>query len=216
MSDLIYIIVLSLVINFAASVIALVLGTILGYHLYFSKFKYKKIMIIINKTMMGIPPVVLGLILFILFKRNGALGFLQLLYTPTILLLAQVLLVLPIVIGNVYQMLETHGKKLFYTLKMFDVSGFKLILYSISEYKNHLLFIFILGFSRAISEVGAVLIVGGNIAGSTRMMTTAIVTLKSAGDFSTAITLGVILLVISFIIQLCFEKLKVREYYENI
>lgn len=216
MNDLFGIVSLSLIINFLATIIATFIGIIIGYSLHFNNFKLKKFFIIINKTFMGLPPVVLGLILFLLFKRDGALGFLKLLYTPSILLLAQVLLITPIITGNVYQMLETHGKKLFITLKMYGVSGYNLITCSLSEYRNQILFIFMLGFSRAISEVGAVIIVGGNIAGSTRMMTTAIATLKSSGDFTSAIIMGVILLVIAFIIQLLFERLRVSNLYENI
>ncbi len=215
LNDLANIILLSLVINIAATLIATVIGTILGYSLYFSKLKHKNIIILINKTLMGLPPVVLGLILFILFKGDGALGFMKLLYTPSILLIAQVLLIIPIATGNIYQMLNLTGHKLFFTLKMFDVSGYKLIKYSLSEYKNQILFITTIGFSRAISEVGAVIIVGGNIAGSTRMMTTSIAMLKSSGDFDTAITLGIILLCISFSIQIIFEKLRGRVLYDN-
>ncbi len=216
MSDLVNIIVLSLFVNIFATIIATAIGICFGYILYFSNFKLKSLIILINKTMMGLPPVVLGLVLFILFKRDGALGFLSLLYTPKILLLAQVLLIIPIATGNVYQMLDQTGKKLFFTLKMFDVRGFKLILYSLSEYRNQILFICMIGFSRAVSEVGAVIIVGGNIAGSTRMMTTSIAMLKSSGNFNEAITIGIILLCISFTIQLIFEKLRGKTLYENL
>ncbi len=216
MSDLLSIITLSIIINVLATVIATLIGLVFGYVLYFKNFKGKSVLIIINKTLMGLPPVVLGLVLFILFKRDGMLGFLELLYTPLILLLAQVLLIIPIATGNVYQMLVQSGSKLFFTLKMFGVKGFKLIYYSLGEYRNQLLFICMIGFSRAVSEVGAVMIVGGNIAGSTRMMTTSIAMLKSSGDFTMAITIGVILLVISFTIQLVFEKLRGKRLYENI
>lgn len=216
MSDLTNIILLSLIINVLSTLIATTIGICFGYTLYFSNFKFKNVLILINKTMMGLPPVVLGLILFILFKRDGALGFMQLLYTPIILLIAQVLLIIPIATGNVYQMLDQTGKKLFFTLKMFDVKGLKLITYSLSEYRNQILFICMIGFSRAVSEVGAVMIVGGNIAGSTRMMTTSIAMLKSSGNFNDAIIIGIILLCISFAIQLIFEKLRGKNLYENI
>ncbi len=216
MNEMFRIITFSLIINISATLIAMVIGIAFGYLLYFKTFPFKRFVIVFNKTMMGIPPVVLGLILFILFKRDGALGFMQLLYTPVILLIAQILLIVPIVIGNVYQMLEQKGEKLFFTLRMYGVKNFKLIIYSISEFRNQIIFIAVLGFSRAVSEVGAVLIVGGNIAGSTRMMTTAIATLKSSGNINQAIYLGVILLVIAFIIQVIFEKLKVENVYENI
>ncbi len=216
MNDLANIILLSLIINILSTLVATAIGICLGYILYFSNFKFKNILILTNKTMMGLPPVVLGLVLFLLFKRDGALGFMQLLYTPIILLIAQVLLIIPIATGNVYQMLDHSGKKLFFTLKMFDVKGFKLITYSLSEYKNQILFICMIGFSRAVSEVGAVMIVGGNIAGSTRMMTTSIAMLKSSGNFNDAIIIGIILLCISFTIQLIFEKLRGKNLYENI
>ncbi len=216
MNDIIEIIILSLIINLTATTIAFIIGTGFGYLLYFYDFKLKKLVIIINKTLMGIPPVVLGLLLFLLLKRDGALGFLQLLYTPFALLIAQILLIVPIITGNVYQMLEQRGNKLFYTLKMYEVKSFGLIKYSISEFRNQLLFIFMIGFARAVSEVGAVIIVGGNILGSTRMMTTAIVTLRSSGNFSEAIILGIMLLLIAFLIQAVFESLQRKNDYENI
>lgn len=216
MSDLANIIILSLVINILSTIIATCIGICIGYFLYFKDFKLKNVVILINKTFMGLPPVVLGLVLFLLFKKDGTLGFFNILYTPTILLLAQVLLITPIITGNIYQMLDQNGNKLFFTLKMFGTKGFKLITYSLGEYKNQILFIFMLGFSRAVSEVGAVMIVGGNIAGSTRMMTTSIAMLKSTGDFADAIIMGVILVIIAFIIQLLFERLRVKKLYENI
>ncbi len=216
MSNLASIITLSLIVNILATLIATTLGGCFGYLLYFTHFPGKKAVLLCNKTLMGLPPVVLGLILFLLFKRNGTLGFLNLLYTPGMLLIAQVLLIIPIATGNIYQMLEERGKKLFFTLGMFHVKGFKLLLYSLNEYRNQLLFILMLGFSRAVSEVGAVIIVGGNIAGSTRMMTTAIATLKSSGNFQEAIIIGVILLVISLCIQIIFDRLRIRSSHENI
>lgn len=195
------IIVLTLVVNGLATAVSMILGTVLGFKLYKSKCKYKGIVIQCVKTLMAMPPVVLGLLLFLVFKQSGPLGFFRILYTPTILILTQVLLITPIVCGNVVQLLESKASRLMFTLNMYHIKPLQQLKCVMTEYKNELLFILVVGFSRAVSEVGAVMIVGGNIKSETRMMTTAIANLRSQGEYQEAIIFGVILIVIAFLIQ---------------
>jgi len=207
---------LTLVVNISATLLGTVIGVLIGYRLYFSKSFLKPVLVYLTKALMGLPPVVLGLVLFIVLRSNGSLGFLGLLFTPEALVIAQTLLIVPIVAGNVYQLLVSKGEVLFFTLDMYNIGFLNKIKYSILQFRNELLFITILGFSRAVSEVGAVMIVGGNIRGHTRVMTTAIANLRSQGHFEEAITYGVILLALTFLIQFVILRLsKEEENHEN-
>jgi len=210
------IIQLTLVVNISATILGTIFGILLGYRLYFSKSFLKPFWVYVTKTLMGIPPVVLGLVLFIVLRSNGPLGLFGLLFTPEALVIAQTLLVVPIVAGNVYQLLVSKGEVLFFTLNMYQLGFMNKIKYSILQFRNELIFIMILGFSRTVSEVGAVMIVGGNIRGHTRVMTTALANLRSQGHFEEAIVYGVVLLGIAFVIQFLVSRLgKEEENYEN-
>jgi len=210
------IIQLTLIVNISSTILGTIFGGLLGYRLYFSKNFLKPIWVYLMRTLMGIPPVVLGLILFIILRSNGPLGFFGLLFTPRAIIIAQTLLVVPIVGGNVYQLLVSKGEVLFFTLNMYKLGFIQKIKYSILQFRNELIFIMILGFSRTVSEVGAVMIVGGNIRGHTRIMTTALANLRSQGLFEEAIVYGVVLLTISLVIQFFVLRLgKEEENYEN-
>jgi len=207
---------LTLIVNISATLFGTVLGVLVGYRLYFSKSFLKSMWVYLTKALMGLPPVVLGLVLFMVIRSNGPLGFFGLLFTSEALVIAQTLLIIPIVAGNVYQLLISKGEVLFFTLDMYEIGFVSKIKYSIVEFRNELLFIMILGFSRATSEVGAVMIVGGNIRGHTRIMTTAIANLRSQGHFEEAITYGAILLGITFLIQFFILRLsKEEDNHEN-
>lgn len=208
------IIVLTLIVNSLATAISMIIGTVWGFKLYKTKSRTKLIQIQCVKTLMAMPPVVLGLLLFLAFKQSGPLGFTRILYTPTILIVAQIFLITPIICGNVVQLLESKATRLMFTLDMYQINKTEQIKFVVSEYKNELLFILVVGFSRAVSEVGAVMIVGGNIKGQTRMMTTAIANLRSQGEYEQAIIFGVILIAIAFIIQSLLSYFK-EVSYEN-
>ena len=205
------IIQLTIIVNISSTILGMIIGVFLGYRLYFSKSFLKPFLVYLIKTLMGLPPVVLGLILFIVLRSNGPLGFLRLLFTPVALILAQTLLIIPVVAGNVYQLLISKGEILFFTLSMYKISFINKIKYSILQFRNELIFIMILGFSRAVSEVGAVMIVGGNIRGHTRIMTTALANLRSQGLFEEAIFYGIVLLAITFMIQFFVLRLGKEE-----
>ncbi|WP_423362850.1 ABC transporter permease [Mycoplasma sp. P36-A1] len=210
------IILLTLYVNISSTIIGMIIGSCLGYIIYLmKKSKVKKLIIYINKTLMGLPPVVLGLFLFMLLKRSGSLGFLEILYTPTSLIVAQTLLIIPIVSGNVYQLLISKGEVLFFTLDMYKADFLQTIKICLKEFRNDLVFILILGFSRAVSEVGAVMIVGGNIKHHTRIMTTALANLKSMGNYEEAVSYGMLLLIISFVIQFFLSNLSKEINNEN-
>lgn len=202
---------LTLYVNIVSTILGMIFGLVLGYKLYFSKGKIKRLFVYIIQTFMGMPPVVLGLVLFMLLKSGGPLNFLHILYQPTSLIVAQTLLIIPIVAGNVYQLLKSKGQVLFYTLDMFKLKYLSKIKYSIVELRNELVFILILAFSRAVSEVGAVMIVGGNIKHHTRIMTTALANLKSQGNYNEALIYGAILLTIAFIAQFLLSKIRKEE-----
>ena len=149
-------------------------------------------------TSMSIPSVIVGLVVAILLSRRGPLGFLDLIYTPKAMIIAQTLLVVPLILGLTYNLAKNRGsniEKVAYTL-----GGNKLdtVILIMRELKVDILVNIATAFSRAISEVGAVMVVGGNIKGHTRVITTTISMMNSMGDYPKAIALGVILLLISF------------------
>jgi len=159
-------------------------------------------------TLMGLPPVVGGLIVYMLLSRRGFLGPLELLFTPTAMIIAQLLLTLPIVIGLTSVAVRTKGKEVVDTLLSLGAER-KLLLWTImKESRYGILGAIIAGFGRAVAEVGAVIMVGGNIEGQTRVMTTAIVLEVRKGEFAFAMALGIILLAISFAINAGLYKLQ--------
>lgn len=195
------IVVLTLFVNITATLIAMFFGIVFGYKLYFTNIKSKKFFVVLNRTLMSLPPVVCGLFLYLLFRRNGALGFFQLLYTVKILVLTQVVLITPIVSGHFYDLLEEKGENVMYYLKVLGANKKQQFFNMILELKGSMIIIITIAFSRAVSEVGAIMITGGNIKDKTRMMTTSISMLQSQGEVEMAMTFGFILLGIAFVIQ---------------
>lgn len=182
---------------FIASFFAIPLGIFLAKH----DFKLKHWILRLIYTWMGIPPVLCGLLVYILFMRRGPLGFLNLNYTVPAMVIAQVLLIFPIVLGLTLNAVKAKQQKIFNLAKTLGASSFQSFLLLLFELRVEISMAIISGFSRAISEVGAVMIVGGNIEGKTRVMTTYISQLKGMGEFERAIAIGIILLIISFIIN---------------
>lgn len=180
---------------FIASLIAIPAGIWIGKH----HFHGKHICMRVIYTLMGLPPVLCGLFVYILFMRRGPLGYLQLNYTVTIMMIAQTLLILPIVLGMTINNTQEKSKQVSVLGKTLGASPFETLKLLVFELRFGLMSAIISGFSRAISEVGAVMIVGGNIEGKTRVMTTYISQLKGMGDFERAIAVGIILLMISFL-----------------
>lgn len=199
--DLIEIVLLSLRVSLTATLLACLVGLPLGAALGIRNFPGKTLCTVLINTLMGMPPVVLGLIAYLLLSRSGPLGFLQLLYTPTAMIIAQFALVLPIVTALTRQQIEDNWLQYADTLNSLCVPASQCVRTLLWDSRLSLLTSGLAGFSRAISEVGAVIIVGGNIDHLTRVMTTAIALETSKGDLPLALALGVVLLVIALIVN---------------
>ena len=199
--DLLEIVVLSLRVSLTATFLACLVGLPLGAVLGIRDFRGKAAVTILINTLMGMPPVVLGLIVYLLLSRSGPMGFLQLLYTPTAMIVAQFALVLPIVTALTRQIIEDSWSEYRDTMQSLCVPIRDCIKTLLWDRKISLLTAGLAGFSRAISEVGAVIIVGGNIDHLTRVMTTAIALETSRGNLPLALALGVILLTIALIVN---------------
>lgn len=181
--------------------ISSVLGITFGLLLERFNFPGKRIVIRINRTLMGMPPVVAGLITYMVLMRRGPLGALGWLFTIKGMVVAQTLIITPIMTGMVHQYAVTKAPAIREFCKTMGADKKQTYITIIKEMRHDLYFCMVTAFGRSISEVGSVMLVGGNIKGSTRTMTTAISLLKSQGIFTEGIALGVILLVMAFIIQ---------------
>ena len=183
------------------------LGMLLGTH----SFRGKGVIVRLTYTFMSLPPVIAGLVVFLVLMRRGPFGGLQLNYTPAAMIIAQVCLVTPIVMGLTFNIVKEKApvvKRLGVTL---GAQGWPVLKLMVYEMRVGLTTAVVSGFGRAISEVGAVMIVGGNIKGKTRVMTTYITELKTMGDYSRAIAVGIVLLIISFIINAILYNFQERE-----
>ena len=202
---------LSLYVSCFSVLISTCIGIPLGILLGICKFRGKGIVIRIVYTFMSLPPVIAGLTIFLILMRRGPLGRFQLNYTVTAMILAQICLVTPIIIGLTYNIVKEKASivnRLGIALGADKFSGMKLLIY---EMRVGLTTAVVSGFGRAISEVGAVTIVGGNIKGQTRVMTTYITELKGMGNYERAIAVGIILLLISFAVNALLYHFQERE-----
>ncbi len=199
--ELISIVSLTLFVTIAATAMAAVISIPLGIFLGIKDFPLKSLVVRILYTFMSLPPVIVGLFVFLLIVRRGPLGGLGILFTATAMIIAQFLLVTPIITGIVYNGTLEKGRDIKNLGKTLGASRLQLLLLLIRELRIEIFAGIISGYGRAISEVGAVMIVGGNIQGHTRVMTTAIAMLRSMGDYEMAIALGLVLLALSFIIN---------------
>lgn len=163
-------------------------------------------------TLYGMPPVLAGLLVYILLSKEGPLGALGLLFTPGGMIFAQVLIVTPIVTGVAYSAVASVGRDVKEAARTLGARGWALAATVIEEARLGVITAIMVGFGRAISEVGAVLIVGGNIRGATRVLTTAIVLETGRGNFTEAIALGLILLAVAFGIFLVLYWVQQRGY----
>lgn len=199
--EIFHIVGLSLFVSAVSVCVSGLLGFPAGIALGSAQFRGKSVVIYFTYTMMSLPPVIAGLTVFLLFMRRGPLGYLQLNYTVTAMIIAQVCLVTPIICGLTYNLVRDRArevKQLGFTLGAGRLECFRLMLF---EMRTGLAAALVSGFGRAISEVGAVMIVGGNIKGKTRVMTTYIAELKTMGDYGRAIAVGIILLFLAFLVN---------------
>ena len=205
----------TLIMSFSSTIIASILGIALGLLLERRDFPGKRIIVRINRTLMGVPPVVVGLVVYMLLMRRGPLGFLGWLFTIRGMVLAQVIIITPIICGMVYSHAARAAPAIRAFAKTMGASSMQTQRLVLRETRNETYFAIVTGFGRSISEVGAVLLVGGNIRNNTRTMTTAISTLQSAGVFTDGIFLGVILLVMAFLIQTAADYFRKEDKYDE-
>jgi len=195
------IIFLSLKVSGLALVIATVLGLPLGAVLSLKRFPGRDLAISITNTLMGLPPVVVGLIVYLLLSRRGPLGFLGLLYSPSAMIIAQTVLALPIVTALCHSAIRNIDPIIRQAARTLGATPQQETRAVIHEARYGILSAIIAAFGRVMAEVGSILIVGGNIAGYTRVMTTTIALETDKGNFELALALGIILLAISFAIN---------------
>ena len=188
--------------SLSSSALALLIGVPIGVLLGSFLFKGRQIFIIINRTFMGLPPVVCGLFCYLLFSGVGPLRHLHLLYTVTGMLIAQVLLLTPLVIGNMEVYVSAYAPSVWESAKGLGLTRRKTVLLLMNEGQYQILSVYLLVFGRALAEVGAVSMVGGAIAFKTNVMTTAIMNYTNMGNFMMAMALGIILLTVSLILNI--------------
>lgn len=210
-SEVIGITLLSLKVSGIATLISLVLGVSSGTAIALWNFPGKKIVISVVNTGMGLPPVVVGLFVTIFLWRSGPFGFLEILYTPAAMIVAQSVIATPIVTGITVAAMQQLPKNLKLQILALGATPFQMIWTLMKEAKLPLLAAVMAGFGGVISEVGASIMVGGNIRGYTRVLTTATVMETSKGNFDVAIALGIILLVLAWLINLVLTHVQQRQ-----
>lgn len=201
---------LSLAVSIGATVISLMLGITLGTAIALTRFHGRRLLVSLINTGMGAPPVVVGLMVTIFLWRNGPLGALHLLYTPYAMVIAQCIISLPIITGFTMASIQQVDPKLRLQILALGASRTQMLWLFLRETRLPLLAAVMAGFGAIISEVGASMMVGGNITGQTRVLTTAIVMETSKGDFALAIALSIILMVLVYLVNLALTILQQR------
>jgi tungstate transport system permease protein len=192
---------LSLSISLSAAIIAMVIGAPLGGMLAVGRFRGRRTIIVLANALLGLPPVVVGLTIYLLLSRSGPLGFAGLLFTPAAMIIAQVVLTTPIVIALVHRPVAVLWSEYRDLMRVDGLSKAHSILELFVIGRSFLLTAFLAAFGRAIAEVGAIIMVGGNIRGFTRTMTTAIALETGKGELALALGLGLVLVVISVLVS---------------
>ena len=192
---------LSMAVSLSASLLAFAIGAPLGSALSVYRFPGRSALIVVANALLGLPPVVVGLVVYLLLSRSGPLGSFGILFTPTAMVIAQSLLALPIVVALVHRttagLWATYGDLLLND----GATRFRSLWSLMNIGRDGMLTAFLAAFGRAIAEVGAIIIVGGNIQGYTRTMTTAIALETSKGDLPLALALGIVLIVLSMTVS---------------
>ncbi|HEY55019.1 MAG TPA: ABC transporter permease subunit [Dehalococcoidia bacterium] len=198
----------SLAISATSSTIAAMICLPLGAVIHFNKFPGKRTLINIVQTLFSIPTVAVGLFVFVLFSRAGPLGGLDIMFSPIVMVIGQVILISPIMLGLTVSALSGIDKSIADTAVSLGANTFQTAVITLREARFAVLAGLIMGFGRAISEVGLSLMVGGNIAGFTRTITTAISLETSKGDIELALALGIILIIIALAINLVLNRIQ--------
>lgn len=202
---------LSLKVSGSATLISLCIGISSGTAVALNQFPGKRLVISLINTGMGLPPVVVGLLVTIFLWRNGPLGSLEILYTPTAIIIAQAVIATPIITGISMAAIQHLPRELRLQILALGATRLQMVWILIREARLPLLAAVMAGFGGVISEVGASLMVGGNIKGYTRVLTTATVMETSKGNFEVALALGIILLILAFLINAILTHIQQRE-----
>ena len=200
----------SLAISVTATLLATIICLPLGSLIHFNRFPGKRTLINLIQTFYSIPTVVVGLFVFLLFSRAGPLGGLNLLFTPTVMVIGQMVLIAPVLLGLTVSAFSGVDKAITDTARSLGASELQTSVVVLREARFAVMAAVLLAFGRAISEVGLALMVGGNIRGFTRVFTTAISLETSKGDIELAIALGIILILIALIINIVLNRLQQR------
>ena len=209
-TELLGIIGLSMTVSLTAVFLSIAIGLPLGAILASFEFRGRNLILLISNTFLGMPPVVIGLFVYMMISRAGPFGWTGILYTPYAMMAAQTILVLPIAIALSKQMFEALNNEYDPLFRSLGISRTTRILTLITEARVAMVTLALFCFGRAISEVGAVMIVGGNIRHATRVMTTAISLETSRGELAVAMALGIVLLAIALIVNIFSQSLRTR------
>ena len=193
-----------------SSVIALLLGLPIGIWLGACRFPGRNVLLIANRTLMGMPPVVCGLVFYMLFSGVGPFRHMKLLFSVEIMVMAQIVLITPIVVGNMETYVSGVAPAVRETARGLGLGGFKTFLLLCNECVYPIISAYLLAFARSIAEVGAVCMVGGAIAWKTNVMTTAIMQHTNRGNFTLGVALGIILLTVSLLVNIVISVLQRR------
>ncbi|MDX9821955.1 MAG: ABC transporter permease [Syntrophales bacterium] len=202
---------LSLYISGTATLMSLVVGIATGTAVALTSFPGRRLVVSLINTGMALPPVVVGLFVTIFLWRNGPLGFLEILYTPAAMILAQAVIATPIVTGISLAAMQQLPPKMRLQIRALGATRFQMLFLLMREARLPLLAAVMAGFGGVISEVGASIMVGGNIKGYSRVLTTATVMETSRGNFDIAIALSLILLLIAYFINLILTSIQQRQ-----
>lgn len=207
-AELLSIIFLSLKVSGLALIIATVIGLLFGSLVGLKRFPFRGIIISLMNTFMGLPPVVVGLFLYLILSRSGPLGFMSLLYTPSAMVTAQSILAFPIVASLCHSAIMSVDPIIKQSSMTLGATPFQVTITITKEARYGIMSGIIAAFGRVMAEVGAILIVGGNIAGYTRVMTTTIALETDKGNFELALALGIILLTLSLIVNMVLHLIQ--------
>ena len=201
----------SLQVTVTAVEIASLIGLPFGAWIAVRRFRFRRYVIAIINAFMGLPPVVVGLVVYTLLSRSGPFGVLNLLFTPTAMVIAQVIIILPILISITHQSIRDLWANYHDLLISIGTSRWQRVITLLFDARRALLTAVLAGFGRAIGEVGAIMIVGGNIDHVTRVLTTAIALETGKGDFSLALALGIVLIIIAVVLNLLIHTVSKTE-----
>ena len=210
-ADLIEITLRSLKVSLTALLIASVLALPFGAWLAIRRFRYRRFTIAVLNALMGLPPVVVGLVVYLLLSRSGPFGVMGLLFTPTAMIIAQVIIITPLIASITHQAMRELWSEYHDLLISLNTTKRQRVVALIWDGRRTLMTAALAGFGRAIGEVGAIMIVGGNIDHATRVLTTAIALETGKGDFALALGLGFVLITLTLVVSLAIHALSRTE-----